>query len=126
MSPKSAQLWAALRACVFERAQGRCERCGYALPAEWECHHRKLRSQGGRDVLSNLIALHMRCHNAGETGSVHHSPGVAYQLGYLVKSWQQPHEVPVLLHGKRWVLLDHEGGYSETAAPHHDHEEGTR
>ena len=119
MSPKSAHLWGALRQLVWERAGGRCERCGLTLPPEWECHHRKLRSQGGRDALVNLIALHMRCHNAGETGSVHHSPGKAYDLGYLVRSHQTPEATPLLLHGKRWVLLDHDGGYSETAPPHH-------
>ncbi len=51
----------------------------------WHCHHRKLRSQGGDNSMSNLIALCGLHHHA-----VHHAPQLAYELGYLVRSWDDP------------------------------------
>jgi 5-methylcytosine-specific restriction endonuclease McrA len=52
----------AIRQGVLERSQGRCEACGKPISGDWECHHRLLRSQGGKDELSNLLALHLDCH----------------------------------------------------------------
>lgn len=44
-----------LRAAVLARAGHCCDMCGGPLPSRWECHHRRLRSQGGR--VGQLIAL---------------------------------------------------------------------
>jgi len=105
------------RPLVWARSGGRCERCGNGLPVVWECHHRKLRSQGGDWSLSNLLALHMDCHNAGSPTGVHAHPADAYRNGYLVRSAFDPAAAPLLLHGRNWVLLTPDGAYQPTEAP---------
>ena len=123
MSPKKGKDFRALRQQVYERARGACERCGYTLGEVWECHHRKKRSQGGEDTVTNLVALHMDCHNAGVPGSVHHSPGRAYSDGFLVWRRFDPREAPLHLHGERWVVLEPDGTYAPTDSPHDDEAE---
>jgi hypothetical protein len=117
MSPRSRTLFLVQRRIVFERSEGRCEKCGQTLATVWECHHRRLRSQGGDDSVCNLLALHSDCHNAGSPGSVHSRPGLSYGAGYLVRRFLDPRDVPVLLHGRRWVLLTSDGHYHPTVSP---------
>ena len=94
---------------VLERAQGYCEVCG--LPGDnFALHHRKLRSQGGKDEVANLIAVHHKCHNMG-THSIHLKPMVAKVKGWIVPSWANPIEYPLHLHNKEIVRLDNEGNY---------------
>lgn len=82
--------------------------CAWPLPEDyWAAHHRKLRAHGRDDRLCNLVALHHGCHNLN-TDSVHLSPGRAYELGLLVRSWENPEEVPLILRDGRAVLLSHE------------------
>jgi HNH endonuclease len=101
------------RALVWERCRGRCEHCGKPLSAlDYECHHRKLRAQGGDWSVTNLLALHYSCHNAAFAGAVHNTPVRSYDLGYLVRGAFDPAEMPVLLHGKKWVLLTPTGQYT--------------
>jgi len=50
----------AVRAQVFERAAGRCERCGERPPAD--PHHLRYPPWGAFDVPSNLIAICHECH----------------------------------------------------------------
>lgn len=72
-----------------------CLRCG--KPAT-NRHHRKRKSQGGDDSPENVIDL---C-GSGTTGChgwVHANPAQAYEQGWLVKSWQNPAEVPILTEG---------------------------
>lgn len=89
-----------LRSEVIARAHGRCDMCGQQLdPDDWECHHRKLRAQGGRDELANLLALHGSCHRVA-----HHYPAWSYDRGYLVRRGDEPDSVPVLLHGRTPAL----------------------
>jgi hypothetical protein len=57
-------------------------------------HHRKLRSAGGEHSEINLLAVHHRCHN-GHTNSIHARPERSYRLGHIVRSWQDPADVPV-------------------------------
>jgi hypothetical protein len=102
------------REAVYERARGRCEKCGYSLHIDaWECHHRQLRSQGGTWTLPNLLALHPDCHSAGAPGSVHHGPAAAYAAGFLVSGYAEPEATPVLLYGRRWVRLTATGDYEK-------------
>lgn len=92
---------------VTERSQGCCEVCG--LPGEsMALHHRKLKSRGGKDCASNLIAVHHQCHNLG-TRSIHLNPAVAEQNGWMVGSWQEPHEVPMKRPDGSVVLLQKDG-----------------
>ena len=96
---------------VLDRAGFYCEACG--LPGDnFALHHRKLRSQGGKDEPCNLIAVHHACHNLG-TNSIHLAPARAKALGQIVPSWAQPHEYPLTLPDGSKVLLDNEGGYTQ-------------
>lgn len=92
-----------LRARLFARCGGRCDVCGQPLAAaEMDAHHRKQRSLGGRDVLSNLLALHRLCH-----GKIHNTN--SHKQGWLCKSTDIPSRVPVLLYDG-YVLLNDGGG----------------
>jgi hypothetical protein len=56
-------------------------------------HHRKLRSQGGDDSPENILLVSPELHTF-----IHANPGLSYARGWLVKSWQEPSEVPVTPH----------------------------
>ena len=56
---------------AWNRANGRCERCGKQLVREnhnegergaWEAHHKTAQSSGGSDSLSNCEILCLECH----------------------------------------------------------------
>lgn len=96
---------------VLERAGNYCEACGNPC-RDFALHHRKLRSQGGKDEVCNLIAVHHKCHNLG-TNSIHLSPAKAVKLGQIVPSWEEPSEFPLHLPDGSKVLLDNEGNYIE-------------
>lgn len=88
-----------VRAAVYARAGGRCDRCRTPVPAdEWQAHHRMLRSRGGRDTLANLVALCLTCHEW-----VHAHPRHATLHGLMVASWEDPAALPVHLHGRTWA-----------------------
>lgn len=89
----------AVNAAVELRAAGYCEIGGAALPADSRAfarHHRKIRGSGGKgdlDVVENLVAIHHHCHDY-----VHGAAGqLAYDLGWLVHTWDDFAEVPVLV-----------------------------
>ncbi|WP_170177806.1 HNH endonuclease [Thermomonospora umbrina] len=89
------------RAEAYERAGGKCDLCGQPLSwARFECHHRKKRSQGGDDSLSNLIALHPACHH----DKVHGRPKWAYEHGFMVRRDGDPAKTAVFRHGTRWQI----------------------
>lgn len=78
----------AIRRAVHERSGGMCE-CQCGRPAV-HIHHRKLRSQGGKHEMDNLLDLARECHDAA-----HANPERGYALGLLVPSWASPSCVPV-------------------------------
>jgi hypothetical protein len=92
------------RAKLVERADGRCEMCGF--PAN-NAHHRKNRSQGGEDELSNLLLLcgsgTTECH-----GWVTHHPAESKRLGLSVWRSDEPEFTPVMYRG-HWARLDNVG-----------------
>ena len=96
-----------LRERLFTRCCGYCERCGGVLAFEtMAAHHRLLRSQGGTDSLSNLMALHHSCH-AGDTKSIHAHPHQAYNEGWMVRSGADPAATSMRLpSGVRALLTD--------------------
>lgn len=102
---------------VTDRSGGSCERCGNPLRGErgvdWSIHHRKNRSQGGRNVASNLLVL---CGDgsSGCHGWVTEHPALAGDEGTHVPSWLDPAEVPVTTLG-RTVWLADDGGVSGQA-----------
>ncbi len=77
---------------VQERSAGYCELGGMLLRGKVDLHHRRLRSQGGRDEAVNLLLAHHACHM-----SAHQHPARSYELGHLVASWNEPGEVAVRL-----------------------------
>jgi hypothetical protein len=88
---------------VNARANGDCEACGKPLDSEgYDYHHRKLRSQGGKDEAVNLMLVHAglrgRCHNLHQN-SIHQNPNRSKDLGHIVPRWLDPAEVPVYLIG---------------------------
>jgi hypothetical protein len=109
-----------LRAAAYARAHGRCEITGLPLPGgpsgPWECHHRRPKGMGGtrrtdEDSLPNLLAITAAIHNGGPH-SVHQDPAWSRPRGYLVsKLCDHPGLVPVLLHGRQWVILGADGDY---------------
>jgi hypothetical protein len=102
---------------LFARSSGYCERCGGVMAEQaMAAHHRKLRSQGGTDELSNVLAVHHACHN-GDTRSIHLNPRKSYRYGYMVFGHQEPLEAPVLLPGGTWVALTDSGSYQLVPGP---------
>lgn len=94
-----------LRDQVFAAAGGCCDICGQQLsPKRWECHHRRLRSQGGRDERANLLALHHACHD-----HAHRNRRWAKECGYIVHRGDEPGERPVWRHGHSWQLPTADG-----------------
>ncbi len=96
------------RDIVTERQHGYCVVCGCSLSGNDALHHRKLRKHGGQDTLSNFLLLHHKCHNLG-THSVHLNPSRSYANGWLVPSWAEPDEWPLVLPDGSKVLLTNEG-----------------
>jgi len=93
---------------VTERAQGYCEVCGKVETPSMAFHHRKLKSRGGKNTVSNLIRVHHGCHNL-DTNSIHSNPNASQDYGYMVASWQDPEEVPMLCPDETWVILNNNG-----------------
>ena len=82
-------------AAVDERDNHSCARCGVSLySVSGSRHHRKLRSQGGKHDVTNLVLL---C-GSGTTGChgwVHGHPKDGYESGHLVVSSAAPEDMPV-------------------------------
>lgn len=95
------------RQAIIERDRY-CSWCGRVLPEIFAVHHRKLKSRGGTDALSNLVALCHKCHNLGSE-SVHLNVQEATARGFLVSSWDSPEMVPLVLNDGSKVMLDDEG-----------------
>ena len=93
---------------VVDRAKGFCEKCGGAATASMALHHRKLKSRGGKDSASNLIWVHHICHNLG-THSIHSQPALSADKGWMVSSWAEPHESPLVKPDGTIVLLQDDG-----------------
>ena len=110
-----------VREAAWERAGGRCDRCGINVRLEggwWdrmELHHRVLRKQGGPDTLPNALVLCVGCHVPG----VHAHRRVAEDQGHIVRSHRDPATVPVLLYTGTWVLPD-DGAWRPTTPPEGD------
>ena len=99
---------AATCAAVDDREQQHCARCGRYVDGGSR-HHRKLRRHGDHSV-ANLVLL---C-GSGTTGChgwVHSHVADSYSLGWLVHSWHESNEVPVLT-VQGWVTLSDEGQYN--------------
>ena len=97
-----------LRTQLIERCKGYCEMCGASLPEDWAMHHRQLKSRGGKDELSNLIAVHHGCHNL-DTKSIHLNPAWSAKFGFMVSAWQHPEQTPIFYMLNDSVCLMNDG-----------------
>ncbi len=97
---------------VIQRAGGYCEKCGRPASESMALHHRKLKSRGGKDSVSNLMHVHHECHNLG-TDSIHLRPGFAADKGWMVASWDEPETAPMELPDGRLVILQNDGKITE-------------
>lgn len=73
-----------VREAVKTRADFRCELCR-VFGEHLHCHHRRLRSQGGLNEPANLLYVCYTHHNY-----IHANPELAYEMGWLVKSTDDP------------------------------------
>ena len=94
---------------VIARANGYCEVCGLVM-YQPNLHHRKLRSQGGKDEVANLIAVHSYCH-AISSKSIHQNPKNSMVKGYIVPGYATPSEYPLHLPNGDIVRLAETGEY---------------
>jgi len=98
-----------LRAQLWWRSEGYCEKCGcYIDQHQFAAHHRMLRSQGGKDDITNLVALCHQCHNLG-TKSVHLNPEESYKMGWMVHNWHNPADVLICTDAGLIVSLNADG-----------------
>lgn len=93
---------------VQQRAGGYCEICGRVATESMALHHRKLKSRGGKDEVANLLWIHHECHNMGTHG-VHNQIKEATAHGWIVNSWANPAQVPVLRPDGNLVILLNDG-----------------
>jgi hypothetical protein len=97
-----------IQAMVIERAGGYCELCSRPAQSSMALHHRKLKSRGGQDSVSNLIWIHHSCHNMSER-SIHSNPRLSEEKGWMVSSWREPHDTPFVRANGEIVLLQDDG-----------------
>lgn len=104
--------WEQFRKDVYARAEGVCDMCATWINwDDYECHHRRLRGQGGRNEMANLVALHkFPCH-----ARAHDNRAWAKEKGFIVHRPDKPTETPVLRHlrsrqlpGETWTPVDPE------------------
>jgi hypothetical protein len=108
--PRSHQVPPEVREAIWQRCGGLCELCKESLKPGWHAHHRRRRSQGGDDSVTNVLALHGRCHDR-----VHGHVDWSEQAGFLVRSTEYPGRKRLALFGERWVRLARDGSYVEAA-----------
>ena len=88
-----------VREAVAARSGGHCDWCGEALCGVSEKHHRQPRGRGGEHTLANLTDLHPSCHQY-----VTEHPAEARGRGFMVSTWEDPADIPVLLWDGRVCL----------------------
>lgn len=103
----------AARNAVITRDFNRCVRC--SAPGS-EIQHRMRRREGGHG-LANLVRVCHTCHVW-----IHQHPTEAHEKGFIVKTWEEPSEVP-LQSWRGMILLDDNGGITPCVPPNHRKEE---
>ena len=103
----------AQRELLMLRSLGVCELCGAARATNF--HHRKNRSQGGGNELSNAMHL-CGSGSTGCHGMVTEHPADSFDNGWSVKSFADPAEIVVKRQGE-WVLLDDLGYVTPVVSP---------
>jgi len=104
--------WIKVKHIVNDRDQGRCVKCHADAT---DIHHRVQRGMGGTSDpetnygLANLVSLCRSCHD-----HVHANPAESAENGFLVKSWENPRDCPlVLADGTLVIYLGNDGTVRE-------------
>ena len=98
----SRDTWAKVKHIVNARDQGSCVKCQADAT---DIHHRTPRGMGGSSDpetnygLANLVSLCRSCHD-----HVHANPAESYENGFLVRSWDDPRDCPVMLANETIVI----------------------
>lgn len=105
-----------VKALIYQRAKGRCDRCGLPTGDAMHFHHRTPRRAGGssREDLglpSNGLLLHPNCHDFIESRRK-----VAAQLGFIVGYGSLPNLTPVML-WNGWANLHDDGTLTMLPGP---------
>jgi hypothetical protein len=103
-----------VRDLVWTRANSCCERCGQGLTKQspHSVHHRKLRSRGGTDHISNLVLL---C-GSGVTGChglVHSRQLEGHADGWLISTYEDPQFLGITHWSGELRILLPSGEYGE-------------
>jgi hypothetical protein len=112
---------AATKAMLWSRARGCCELCGVMITGGWpgfSRHHRNARGMGGRSAswVNHITNLLLLCGSGvtGCHGAVERNRADAYAAGWLVRTSENPAEIPVYVHRHvEKVYLDPAGTYAE-------------
>lgn len=108
-----------MRFLILHRARYVCEVCGM-FPAT-NLHHRKPRGMGGsRDGGVNSPANLLAICGSGTTGchgKIESYRRRSYNLGWLVRRFQDPAAEPFLGPGDQWFRVDDTGGKQPVSPP---------
>lgn len=104
-----------VRDIVAARSRGVCEGCLSARATEM--HHRRFKSRGGKDEVSNLLHLcgwgnHTGCHGLAHSGISGTRRGWAIPSGL-----EHPSSFAYQDSNSQWWLLDNDGGRKSTDRP---------
>lgn len=99
-----------VRAQVFARCKGYCEKCGKPMSiSQFAVHHRQLGNRKNNTAV-NLMAVHHECHNQHRT-SIHDNPRSSRDRGWIVSKHADPWATPILLPGEKWAYLNEDFTY---------------
>lgn len=106
--PEMALLDPELRRLLWKRAGGLDEVTGERIVGgRWDAHHRRKKSQGRDDSPSNLLVVMRLTHNR-----LGNREAWARERGFIVSAYgDHPRDIAILLHLRRYVLLDDAGNY---------------
>lgn len=69
------------RLLVFQRCKGFCEaKLDGCFGVASHAHHKKMKSQGGKDEVDNLLGVCAKCHRM-----IHDNPKDSYEKGHLIR-----------------------------------------
>lgn len=113
-----------VKMAVYERAQGRCDKCGTPVVNGAHFHHRRARGMGSTKrpeskSAANCLLLHPACHDSIEK---HRQDALA--SGWLITQHDDPRLMPAIIKGV-WCVLNEDGtlnplgrGVARGSAPH--------
>lgn len=93
---------------IDRRERQRCAWCGVVIWNNGSRHHRKFKSRGGGDEVSNGVLV-CGSGTTGCHGKIHADPARAAEFGFAVHAHEEPREVAIYHAIYGLVYLDDEG-----------------